>query len=905
MISINNKQNLFIQPNFKGNSKNNSYVSERYEIENSALGKKSSYAVSSYGQAMVKANKTNPKDDEYARLLTLIPHTSDYATMSLDDAVEEMKNVNTTNKRKTDLILASTFETDKSDVLVSKKALYILKKALIANSFVPKLEDAVRTCLDAEFQEFDSRKFDSLFNAKGQIRISARLKSRPTNYDNTMKNAKRVRREQIQSAVNKACPIEDAFNSDFKVSDLFVPLTEERNSLLADIDNIQDMPQKLKENMADSINKNQFNLRQVHNDYYSLLNECETLSDVKALYPELECKEKPVKSKGDSPRSLKYRLANENYDEVMIDTLKKAYLELQPANDMYVELKNSPITTYQAMKNAGYAPSVPSKEMLSLMKKSEKLENKYANMPKLKERDIKQIANKHAIRTSKVWTDYKEMTSHAWLPVRLIKHKRNNPTTSAYKTSNMVNSYLYNLYKRDKNADYPMNPLEKFDDKNYLNRQMQGVVNATYMTRYKRADENIKDDGFIEFQNKFDKKAIGKSFEHLEDNYTKSFFSKYWTPDRVGNLKKNMQNAYDMIYEKVILNEQITNKEDTHKQVTDKDVDELLEEDLSMDTDSLGSIDEDKYSKMKYRVSLIKNKELKERCLSCVDDTNQVDSEYFDSMYNILDKSTDEYGLDEDKALAHVYIHDKYLNQLLNTMSSETEDDFAKKELASYENNLGDYDYERYLRDTKSEAKYFQSAAKLLADGESEFNDLIENKFIFENNADYNDANTVIGYYESIPDVFKPSFIKQLGDSIDKPASDVVDDLSQAHEKISSWNYENDEVLVMDKDKIPQKVVITHNAKENLLDMVGGNLNTFDAYLKKFYSAAQIRTGNRAGQGVKTVQGSGYDAEIKIMGAGGNLRMYSRPVTDEDKQKYETNDGINLKYVFDTCGDHL
>ena len=144
-----------------------------------------------------------------------------------------------------------------------------------------------------------------------------------------------------------------------------------------------------------------------------------------------------------------------------------------------------------------------------------------------------------------------------------------------------------------------------------------------------------------------------------------------------------------------------------------------------------------------------------------------------------------------------------------------------------------------------------------------------------------------------------------MGDSIDKPASDVIDDLSQVHEKISSWNYEKDDVLIMDKDKIPQKVVITHNAKENLLDIVGGDLNKFDAYLKKFYSAAQIRTGNRAGQGVKTVQGSGYDAEIKIMGAGGNLRMYSRPVTDEDKQKYETNDGINLKYVFDTCGYHL
>ena len=280
--------------------------------------------------------------------------------------------------------------------------------------------------------------------------------------------------------------------------------------------------------MAYSINKNQFNLRQVHNDYYSLLNECESLSDVKMLYPEMEVKEKPVKSKGDSPRSLKYRLANENYDEVMIDTLKKAYLELQPTNDMYVELKNSPITTYQAMKNAGFAPSVPSKEMLSLMKKSEKLENKYANMPKLKEQDIKQIANKHAIRTSKVWTDYKEMTSRAWLPVRLIKHKRNNPTTSAYKTSDMVNSYLYNLYKRDKNADYPVNPLEKFDDKNYLNKQMQWIVNAAYMTRYKKADEKLKDDGFIEFQNKFDNKTYTFFGRQLagKDEHTR-FYTKY------------------------------------------------------------------------------------------------------------------------------------------------------------------------------------------------------------------------------------------------------------------------------------------------------------------------------------------------------------------------------------------
>ena len=128
---------------------------------------------------------------------------------------------------------------------------------------------------------------------------------------------------------------------------------------------------------------------------------------------------------------------------------------------------------------------------------------------------------------------------------------------------------------------------------------------------------------------------------------------------------------------------------------------------------------------------------------------------------------------------------------------------------------------------------------------------------------------------------------------------------TELHDKISSWNYDNDEEIIMDKDKIPQKVVITHNAKKDLLNAVHGNLELFDSYLNKFYSAAQTRTGNKGGQGIKTVPGSGYDAEIKIMGAGGDIRMYTRSISPEDKWKYSQTDNINVKYIFDTCGEHL
>ena len=281
-----------------------------------------------------------------------------------------------------------------------------------------------------------------------------------------------------------------------------------------------------------------------------------------------------------------------------------------------------------------------------------------------------------------------------------------------------------------------------------------------------------------------------------------------------------------------------------------------------------------------------------------------VDRGYFDSINKIIQNSTDKYGVDEEKAIVLINLHDKYLNKILNEDNIPPEEEFIKEELSNYKTG-NDYDYQKVYLDSKEENKYFNSAEKLQLKGEEEFNSIVADRFVFKDKPDYAGANTIIGYYEGIPEIFKSKYLTQLKNMSKVNNKIFMNESKSLHDQITSWNFDNDEVLIMDKDKIPQKVVITNKAKQELYESVGENLNQFDYYYKKFTSAAQNRTGSKGGQGIKTVVGKDFDAEIKILGNGGRLRMYSRPVTSYDQVKYSSDDGINVKYIFDTCDGHL
>lgn len=896
MLSINsNKYN----PTFSARRVRSSYDFDY--IENYAKNTpitSSANAATAYGKVLV--TQRTKEEDDYLNLLERISQTPNDEVISIEDAITEFENVDITDKKKVDCIMAATFETDKTDVVINKKALLLLKES---GGKSTQMQDVIRTALDEDTLSFNQSTYDRMFTSMGTIRRTACLKPRPQNTQRALREAKMNRKMQILNVLenNKNKGIQPA--SDFVVSDLFIPLDEKRNSLLQDLNNIENIPDDLRKSMNNAINSNNFDLKKVYREYYSLLNECNTLDEVKEFYPELEYPEKPVYTdKGyttDTQKTLEYRLSKEeNYDKFVIDVFKKGHTELRDQSDIYINLENSSPTKLRSLKNAGYNFTMPSPEMYALLEKSEKVASKYLALPKYDEKEIKDIASKHAVRESNVWADYAGMTAKQWLPVRLIKNKRMQPETSEYSTDKLVNAYLYNLYKQDKEMEYPKNPLEKHDEKPYLTRKMRTDVNSIYWTRYNRLDTEISEPDFVDFAAKFDKKAIGNSIEKMEKNYTNAFFSKYWTEDRLNKLKGCLQNAYDMIYEKIVLKEQIE-----PKVVDNSEVKELINNDFEPHTAT--RIDNERLAKFKYNIENIKDADLKERFSSCISDPDLVDLEYFDSMYNILENSHNESSLDEDKLFVLVTLHDKYLNQVLHSTDEYFEEDFINNELKSYKTVNG-IDYKAFRNEFEAESKYNYSAEKMMLDGDFNILSLIENKFISNKNNDFNSANNVIEMYQSIPEIFKDKFVSTFENMSKVNTGILLKELGNMHEQISSWNYDDYDEIIMDADKIPQKVIILPEAKAQLFKATGGNMELFDTYLKKYKQAATRRTGARGGQGIKELKYENDDAEIKIKGdLGGGFRMFAREATEEDKKKYTTNDGIGVKYIFYKHDDHL
>ena len=892
MFSVNNSFKPTNVIYFKGIDKSVNENSDSLSTPYSS----SSEAMTSYGKVLLTRTKT-----PYEILLDKLSATSDNESISAEDAVKEFSDMDYNNKTKTDFIMACTYENLDTEPEINKKALLTLKESLIYRGNTPKLTDVIRTCLDEENKKFNSAKFNSMFNPNGKVKISARLKPRKSNYDKDMRDAKAERYIKIFNLIEAQNLKSNTVNGNFKTSDLFVPLDSIKSDVQDELNSIKNIPDDLRMSMNKAIDKNDFNLRQVHADYYSLLNDCQTISDIEMFYPELEYpKEKPVSDSHKSSVSLDNRLANEDFDGIVIDILKKSYIDIKPKEDIRIPLEHSRPTTYKSLAKAGYEFSYPSKEIQQLLNKTDKIVAKYKDMPDMTDEDIEKTYQKHAIRKSKVWTDYHEMTRKDWLPVRLIKNKRLKPTDSEYSTDKLVNTYLLKLYQRDPNGDYTTNPLEVYEHQKGLSRPAKAIINNVYYTRYKKADTNINDMEFINFSSKFDKKAIGKSIEAMENNYTKAFFRGYWTKERFDSLKHELQNSSDLVYEKLLLKEQVT-----PKIITNDDVNKLIEKDLESEESS--SINENQLATFKYTISKIHNHELKKRCLDCIQDPQNINISYFETLNKIIQSSLDETGsLNEDKVIVHLTLHDKFLHKLFNSGEDISEEDFINKELATYRSETSDViNYRAIRQDMEAETKYLSKVDKLMDNCDFELPYLLENKFVSDNE-DYKSANHVLDLYESIPDTFKDKFVSVLRNNDMDNSKVIIAKLDKLQQKISSWNYDNDDILIMDKETIPQKVVITHNAKKELLDMVGGNLEKFDNYYKKFYASAQHRTGDEGGQGVKILKyEKGLDAEIKIKGRGGGLRMYAKTASEDELRKYETGDGINVKYIFNNCDDHL
>ena len=271
-----------------------------------------SQASRSYGVAFLGTSKPKRSTSEIIKDIqdvnNKINNTQNDELISIEDAIAELKTINHTDSKKCDYILACTFETDNSEVLINKKALYYLKYTLLTKDCVPKLEDAIRTCMDEKTLTFDPEKFESLFNMAGQIKYSAasKLKPRPQNYEKTLREAKLERKLQILKALenNKDASI----NEDATIKDLFTPLDTIKNTLINQLEAIksseESIPEDLYNSLKSALENYDFDAKKIFKDHYSLLENCETIADVKELYPELKFPEVQPKTDSSGSRTL-------------------------------------------------------------------------------------------------------------------------------------------------------------------------------------------------------------------------------------------------------------------------------------------------------------------------------------------------------------------------------------------------------------------------------------------------------------------------------------------------------------------------------------------------------------------------------------------------------------------------
>lgn len=617
------------------------------------------------------------------------------------------------------------------------------------------------------------------------------------------------------------------------------------------------------------------------------------------------------------PKTYAHRLKGVNYADVLKDVIKKIYVNFEPVSNVETTLPNGDVVLARGLSRYERGDwSVPDPRMYKLLKGSlvqrKALLNLSDELSKMTPDELMDIAVKSS--TSRFWKDYNLYTSRNWLPIRLIKDREFRPNTTLYTLDNLTTAYLYKLYQESQKAEgdvkYPSNPLASLENSTRLSKYLKNVIDSSYRTIYedkcKSFSEKVfyrdvnayeNDKGFQEFcqNNNFDKEAIKKSFEKIESLYKHRFFRIYITQDRVDMFRDDLANTVANINEKLAYKP--ARKIPQLSNLSPKEAQEIVENSIPQE-----EVDQDKLRKLSFITQKINNPELKSRCEICLSDSN-VDGNYFNNVYSAIEQSIDnDETLDETKALTILRLGDKY-QEVCNQGISFSE--FVAKELKNYKKTDGTLDYCQYSADKETEFELYSKLDKLEEQGSFEFYNLVLD-LVEKKSLDLQEILSLINDFEETPSQLKKNVNSKIAQIISSSNSDdvepLVTEISDLLTKVKSWNFDNPEII---NSKFVGKVVITPNAKKELWDSTKGNFALFDRLIKKYYTAATKNAAKDGESGIKFVKGRSI-YELKIVGNGGGMRMYSRPVTDEDIEQYKTlEDDSDVKYIFDSYGDHL
>ena len=867
--------------------------------------------------------KGRQKNDEAALItacrsaIDSIEKTSPSDTVMVKEAVEILKPLNLSEQKLLDYLLGCSYDSHNENVEINKHAVYyalLLNCDYRDNVPLAKIPHIIATSLDNENKCFSEKKFDSLFAGTGQFRMSKKYslkRLRETTYPEARKVAL-VHKSKLSgeiAAVLKEEPVEK--NVEFDEDIIFsTNLENEKQYLketLSQLKSDGQIPDDLFKSLSNAINNDNFDIKGVYTDYYSLLNDCKTLDDVKTFYPEIKIPDLEFEDNG-YDKILRSRLAKEDINKIGLDILKKLYLEQKPVSSIIVDMENSYPTTYISMINSGIDFGKVPADIIAMIDKTEKLKSKLQVIETMEDKDLEFMIRKNASKKSRIWAEYIGITNKYWHPVRAIAHKQIHPLTSFYQTDKLVDGYLFYLYKYQNKAVPSENPFEQYADGTPFNYTKKEALEKIYFLYKNNFKSEINSKGFLEFKKNFDTEAMAESLTKLERHYKNTFSKWFMTDERRKRYEDALDESYRLVLEKMEINKKSHKMDDIKVQAVVNDKltsDELVDYIAETETEDTEAVKKD-YQRIKNIIYAANNPELTNLFNQYVgSDAEYIDGENF-LQYKYLFESCiqDNQIKNPEQLIAKFKLNDLYMSYLFKNPESDLSlSQFITKNEQKYKKYDGSIDYSRMLNDLNAKEEYELLTTDVICEEKSQLIYLLDKKFIAGGKKDYNTALSVITMYDNLPDMFKNRFYALAADT-DKINDEIfVQQLRDMYSQIAAWNLDEAEIITMDADKIPQQIVITSKAKYELLDDCNGNLERFDSILNKFYSAAQKRVGDKQGQGVKVLgENVKYAAELKILGsqAIGSKRLYARTPQPEDIQKYG-----NVKYVFDTLEEHL
>lgn len=857
-----------------------------------------------------------PTREVYENAKDCILQSNPEDTVSVKEAVEILKPLNLSEKKLLDFLMACSFDTHNENIEINKHAVYyaILLQGKYRDVPPAKIPGIIATSLDNENKCFSEKQFESLFNAAGQLRMTKKNSLRRPREDN-YPNARKIiltQKTNLSKEISKVLKAEPPVqNIVFNEEDIFeLDLEKEKQSLIDSLREFKDSGKisvGLFNELSDGVQKNNLDLRKICSDYYSLLEDCKTLEEAKEIYPEIKIPNLDFEDDG-ADRLLRSRLAREDKDKIGLYILKQLYIEQKPAHMIFVELDNSYPTTYISMVKSGMDFGRLPGEVAALFDKTTKLTESFKAIDNIDSKTLEFMIRKNASKESRIWAEYMGITNKYWHPVRAIAHKQKHPVTSYYQTDKLVDGYLFYLYKYQNKSVPSENPFEKYADGKPFNKEKKEALENIYFMYKNNYNRMIKSEKFLEFKENFDTEAMAKSLTKLENHYKNTFSNWFMTPERRKRYEEALDNSYRLVLEKMEVCKLPAEKKKV--EVADVVDDKLSNEAL---VDYIAETEEEETSDIKsdfYRlrnaVYSTNNTELIQLFSQYVGTNPEyVDYENFSQYEKLLDECIENDGIENpDSAIALFKLYNTYLNYLFNENVEQMGfDEYKKAAVERYAKTDGTIDYTAMSCDLTAEYDYAKIFEQSETEEETAILNILNKKFIANGKNDYKSALNIINMYKKLPDLFKTKFYS-LAAATDK-ANDKIftEQLRELYEKISSWRLDEDEIITMDADKIPQKIVITSGAKYQLLEDCNENIERFDTILNKFFSAASKRVGDRQGQGVKVLGDNvQYAAELKIQGsqAIGSKRLYARHPEPDDIRKYG-----NVKYVFDTLDKHL